>query len=52
MVSAGYELPYRFAGHRQGTAASRFSAVASRSDFNETTIAYFLLRPLAGECPI
>jgi|SRR6478609_10962429 mono/diheme cytochrome c family protein len=31
---------------QQGTAqAPPFSAVASRSDFNETTIAYFLLTP-------
>jgi mono/diheme cytochrome c family protein len=34
------------AGQQQGTAqAPPFSAVASRSDFNETTIAYFLLTP-------
>jgi len=33
-------------GQQQGTAqAPPFSAIASRPDFNETTIAYFLLTP-------
>ena len=34
------------AGQQQGTAqAPPFSAIANRTDFNETTIAYFLLTP-------
>ena len=33
-------------GQQQGTAqAPPFSAIANRTDFNETTIAYFLLTP-------